>query len=397
MTADVQMLQSVHLINCLAIALVWLFVVRSHPQLAAGRIWMAAAAVATLGIATAMLLSRDSPSAAAILIGNGLRVLAFCLSWVGVCRFVGKTLPWTETGLIVAAFMAVLALFTLWRDDPGARAIVFAAGQAVPLGLAIVELMRPQPGRRTPGMVLAAIAMGLVILSGGLHAAVVLAGADRLAGLASPAFIQSTLLATGLFGAIVWNYGFLLMAIDRLRNEIIDLAVLDDLTGVANRRRFFQRLDEECSRSSRTGQPFALLAIDLDGFKAINDRFGHQAGDACLRRFTDAALLRLREHDLLARTGGDEFCVILPSTTRPAAEAVAQSLVESTREQGLKWQGETLKATVSVGLATWSKLIDRDTRHLLALADGALYEAKRAGRDTVVAAREDLAAAASAS
>ncbi|MFX5693081.1 GGDEF domain-containing protein, partial [Acinetobacter baumannii] len=73
--------------------------------------------------------------------------------------------------------------------------------------------------------------------------------------------VQSAFLLTTLFGAMVWNFGFLLMTLDRLRNEIIHLAVLDDLTGIANRRRFIQRLDEECSRSCRTGQPFTLLAI----------------------------------------------------------------------------------------------------------------------------------------
>ncbi|MFX6965338.1 GGDEF domain-containing protein, partial [Acinetobacter baumannii] len=82
------------------------------------------------------------------------------------------------------------------------------------------------------------------------------------------------------------NFGFLLMAIDRLRSEVADLALLDDLTGVANRRHLVQRLTEECARSERSHAPFTLLAIDLDGFKRINDTYGHAAGDACLQHFT---------------------------------------------------------------------------------------------------------------
>ena len=96
-----------------------------------------------------------------------------------------------------------------------------------------------------------------------------------------------------MFLSMALNFGFLLMAIDRLRNEVADLALLDDLTGVGNRRHLLQRLTEECARSERSGEPFALLVIDLDGFKAINDTYGHAAGDACLQHFTLMAQTRL--------------------------------------------------------------------------------------------------------
>ena len=87
------------------------------------------------------------------------------------------------------------------------------------------------------------------------------------------------------------------MAMDRLRNEVADLALIDDLTGVGNRRHLLQRLTEECARSERSGEPFALLVIDLDGFKTINDTHGHAAGDACLQHFTLMAQTRLRPGD----------------------------------------------------------------------------------------------------
>ena len=116
------------------------------------------------------------------------------------------------------------------------------------------------------------------------------------------------------------------MAMDRLRNEVADLALLDDLTGVGNRRQLLQRLTEECARSERSGEPFALLVIDLDGFKSINDTHGHAAGDACLQHFTLMAQTRLRPGDMLARTGGDEFCIVLPASTLREGAMIARRI-----------------------------------------------------------------------
>jgi GGDEF domain-containing protein len=113
--------------------------------------------------------------------------------------------------------------------------------------------------------------------------------------------VQSVLMVALMFLSMALNFGFLLMAIDRLRNEVADLALLDDLTGVGNRRHLLQRLTEECARSERSSEAFALLVIDLDGFKAINDTYGHAAGDACLQHFTLMAQTRLRPGDMQAR------------------------------------------------------------------------------------------------
>ena len=143
--------------------------------------------------------------------------------------------------------------------------------------------------------------------------------------------VQSVVILVLVFLSMALNFGFLLMAMDRLRNEVADLALLDDLTGVGNRRHLVQRLTEECARSERSGQPFALLVIDLDGFKAINDTHGHAAGDACLQHFTLMAQTRLRPGDMLARTGGDEFCIVLPSSTLREGAMIARRVLEVCR------------------------------------------------------------------
>ena len=193
--------------------------------------------------------------------------------------------------------------------------------------------------------------------------------------------VQSVVILVLVFLSMALNFGFLLMAMDRLRNEVADLALLDDLTGVGNRRHLLQRLTEECARSERTGQPFALLVIDLDGFKAINDTHGHAAGDACLQHFTLMAQTRLRPGDMLARTGGDEFCIVLPSSTLREGAMIARRVLEVCRADAEQCAGNDIPISVSIGVAQWTREIGAFPDRLIAAADHALYDAKKDGRN----------------
>ena len=174
--------------------------------------------------------------------------------------------------------------------------------------------------------------------------------------------LQSVLVLVLMFLSMSCNFGFLLMAIDRLRNEVADLALLDDLTGVGNRRHLLQRLTEECARSERSGEPFALLVIDLDGFKAINDTHGHAAGDACLQHFTLMAQTRLRPGDMLARTGGDEFCVVLPASTLREGAMIARRILDVCRADAEACVGDDIPISLSIGVAQWNREIGPRSR-----------------------------------
>jgi diguanylate cyclase (GGDEF)-like protein len=184
-----------------------------------------------------------------------------------------------------------------------------------------------------------------------------------------------------MFLSMVWNFGCLLMAMDRLRNEVADLALLDDLTGVGNRRHLLQRLTEECARSERSGEPFALLVIDLDGFKAINDTHGHAAGDSCLQHFTVMAQTRLRPSDMLARTGGDEFCIMLPASTLREGAMIARRILDVCREDAAACVGGDIPIALSIGVAQWTREIGMFPDRLMAAADHALYAAKKDGKN----------------
>jgi diguanylate cyclase (GGDEF)-like protein len=193
--------------------------------------------------------------------------------------------------------------------------------------------------------------------------------------------LQAALILVQVFLSMTWNFGFLLMAIDRLRNEVADLALLDDLTGVGNRRFLLQRLTEECAQSERNGEPFALLVIDLDGFKAINDTHGHAAGDACLQHFTLMAQTRLRPGDMLARTGGDEFCVVLPASTLREGAMIARRILDVCREDAEACVGADIPIALSIGVAQWTREIGGFPDRLIAAADHALYAAKNDGKN----------------
>jgi len=142
-----------------------------------------------------------------------------------------------------------------------------------------------------------------------------------------------------------------------------------------------QRLTEECARSDRSKQPFALLVIDLDSFKAINDNHGHAVGDACLQHFTLMAQTRLRPGDTLARTGGDEFCIVLPASTVREGAMVARRIIEVCREDAVACMGNEVPIAISVGVAQWTLEVGGFPDRLIAAADHALYVAKKEGKN----------------
>jgi diguanylate cyclase (GGDEF)-like protein len=121
--------------------------------------------------------------------------------------------------------------------------------------------------------------------------------------------------------------------------------------------------------------------IDLDGFKAINDTYGHAAGDACLQHFTLMAQTRLRPGDMLARTGGDEFCIVLPSSTLREGAMIARRILDVCRADAEQCMGNDIPVAVSIGVAQWTPEMGAFPDRLIAAADQALYDAKKAGRN----------------
>lgn len=166
----------------------------------------------------------------------------------------------------------------------------------------------------------------------------------------------------------------------RLISGLVDLALTDELTGLANRRRLFESLELEVSRARRSRRPLTVAMLDLDFFKRYNDTFGHTAGDELLRRFAFRTTRRLRAQDLVARYGGEEFCLVLPETDTDGA----LELVDGMRAAGVDDDPLGRRVSFSAGIATWDGA--ESAEDLVFRADASLYRAKAAGRDRVVAA-----------
>jgi len=169
------------------------------------------------------------------------------------------------------------------------------------------------------------------------------------------------------------------------RHELISkletLARTDALTGLPNRRAFFERAEVEIHRSERHAAPLSLIAIDIDHFKKINDRYGHDGGDQVLRAFARSVIGLLRDVDMAARIGGEEFVVLLPDTGQAPARIVAERLRQGLGGLRIRHHDDEIRFTVSLGIAEFRS--GETLKTWLARADAALYEAKAAGRDQV--------------
>jgi diguanylate cyclase (GGDEF)-like protein len=163
------------------------------------------------------------------------------------------------------------------------------------------------------------------------------------------------------------------------------LAQKDGLTGLANRRAFNEELTKATKRQDRQGGSLALLLLDIDHFKKLNDSYGHPAGDAALRMVAETLRHVVREGDTAARYGGEEFAVILPGNDESGALQLAERLRSALQKQRVAFEGARIQMTASFGVAVWPAA-GRELEPLLAAADRALYAAKEGGRNRVVAA-----------
>ncbi len=168
--------------------------------------------------------------------------------------------------------------------------------------------------------------------------------------------------------------------------KLRELAMTDPLTGVANRRYFYDQTDHELQRAVRYGHHLSLIYADLDHFKSVNDNFGHDVGDEALKLFADAALELVRDSDVVGRLGGEEFAILLPQTSEEGAFRLAERLRQKVAAIPLDAGGRPVLLTVSIGVHEWT-VLEETMEEALKKADHALLEAKRGGRNMVKSSR----------
>jgi diguanylate cyclase (GGDEF)-like protein len=187
------------------------------------------------------------------------------------------------------------------------------------------------------------------------------------------------------------SIAFILLAMAKERTEYRHktASLIDPLTGVANRRAFLQDGEAQLKRQAIDPRPTAVMLLDLDNFKAINDRFGHAVGDRVLQLFADVGSASMRRLDIFGRLGGEEFAALLVDTTRERALAVAEQIRSTFAEATGEVDGKPVVATVSIGVViSYDAVLDLSA--LLAQADHALYRAKDNGRNRIEVASIEL-------
>jgi diguanylate cyclase (GGDEF)-like protein len=167
------------------------------------------------------------------------------------------------------------------------------------------------------------------------------------------------------------------------RDELEILATTDALTGLSNRKQLMDTLTLHTERYARHHIPFSILMADLDHFKQVNDRYGHLAGDAVLERMGKVFDGTLRSIDTAGRYGGEEFLIILDNSSEQEAGQTAERIRKAVEDSEITMNGETIKVTISIGVATTSEMMNVENKHLIDIADKSLYRAKKNGRNRV--------------
>ena len=192
----------------------------------------------------------------------------------------------------------------------------------------------------------------------------------------------SSLMAMMFFATCVFMSDLWFFFVE-LQVELVEQARTDALTGALNRRAFYLDADREISRGLRAGKNLSLLVLDIDDFKSMNDTYGHAAGDRVLQQLVERIKSILRAQDLLARTGGEEFAILLPDTCCELAKAVAERICASLQALNLTFDGTRCLISVSIGVAEMTPSLTVFEK-VLQQADAAMYAAKRAGKNRIV-------------
>jgi diguanylate cyclase (GGDEF)-like protein len=319
----------------------------------------------------------------ALVLGATLLAAGISLQFTGIQAFKDKRSDWRIALLIVGVAFFQGVWFAVLHPDISARSIVNSLLFAIVYAACARELLISiEPPLKTAYwftglsfVILSVLMLVRVMVIWLLH--------PEVYGLFVNIPLNPLSFFIGCMVQLCVTFGFVLMLDYRLVVDLQKIASRDMLTGAFNRRRLEEEADRLWARCSRTGDTLAIMMIDVDHFKSVNDRYGHPAGDEVLRRLVVIAQASIRTDDYFARYGGEEFCILLPSTTEKEALLLAERLRKVYAAMTMEFGGETLKSTISIGVAD-STHAGLAISSLVAAADQALYRAKQEGRNRVI-------------
>ena len=340
------------------------------------RLWALSFLCASLFCST-LLVRNHMPEVLSVVLVQGVSALAAYLCWLGSRAYMGRPAPahW-YAGAAVGALMAASVYLTVVLPHANARFLLAGLFSGTCFLLS-AHTLADGGFRRVPMRYLLAGVMGF-------HGAWVLVRpvVFRLASQSSLLEqLPQWVLLEATVALLLMAFGVLMLANEFVTSGLRHLADADPLTGVFNRRAFLTLLDKGLSRAQRTQAPLAVLVVDLDHFKKINDTWGHQCGDDALRHFVQLAQQCLRREDVMGRQGGEEFAIFLPSTDGTAAAKVAERLRAQVQAQPLEIDRRSMRLAVSIGVTLSTG--DESAEAVMQRADEAMYLAKKRGRNRV--------------
>ncbi len=387
---SIQAISSAYFVANLTLAVIMVYARATRRVYAGFNDWVASQVALAAGV---VLLSwrADLSPWISLLMGNGLLMLAQVWVYTGCIRFfaLSRHRRWPYYGLLA---VAVAGFAWLIHTDGAAslRSQVFSLFTAIMMARVVVALVTRKRLRRDSSVLLL-LAAALVAMLFFLTRALILGYVGAEAGV-----WDQRLLAASFYVGIAFStllvVGFLQLVQGRTEGELQaaqaraeELANIDRLTGAWNRRRFEHVAAHEIAKATRHGQPLSLIAFDIDHFKSINDRLGHQAGDEALVQICELARDRLRSTDALIRWGGDEFLIMTPMTCAADAGALAHALCADMASRDFGPVGDM---ALSIGVAEYRP--PESLQAWLARADRGIYVAKARGRGQIVVVDEAM-------
>lgn len=347
-----------------------------------GARWLAASTLVDFFRTFLQGLIGSAPRTITVFLANELNIASFALMFLGLRWFVVRA-PFRRWGAaaLVLADMALYAV--LFRMDTRHWSFTVAALPILVMGAALTwMLLRQRDPRFLIPSRLAAAFLGVYTLVLTYRCMLSLRQFSRAADSpwANPAWMYSML------GLMLMSYCLLLMyvlfTVVEMHSSVAYAAGIDPLTGALNRRAWIKHASRMLARCERREQPVALVAIDLDNFKRVNDTYGHGGGDAALCAFVDLVKEQLRPEDMIARLGGEEFALLLPGMDTIDAARTADGLRHNLEQMRVHYDGRMIQTTASAGVTEMQSGDSLDD--MLKRADALLYRAKSEGRNLVL-------------